>query len=409
MEKQTGLQSPGCHSLHRIYLAFGLLLFMSSPSAIRGQARISPWPKGTEPIPKPAFAVILAAFDKYDVVGMPAAHGMKDLDDFILSLLRNPAFPQKINDIVVECGNSRYQAILDRYIAGDSASFSEVRKVWRNTTQSMCGTSAFYEQLFPLVRAINQQLPRTNRLRVLAADSPVDWDQLTPANIANAPEEFFDRDSSIASIMEKEVLSKHHKALMLFGTMHLMHAPYGGAVTKYEKHYPNSTFVVSELMFFGTGRKDLPHNPFAAWSAPSIALAKDTWLGALDMSYFFPPPVWFGKDCRVMNEFPKEDLQTPMEGLVDAFLYLGPSELALHEQIPADLALDKDYMKELRRRELLYGDPDATTMTQQEYEQTIINSAENPLLDLLQRPTQKTIAAIHQACLDQKAQASAPK
>jgi hypothetical protein len=68
--------------------------------------------------PEPATAAILAAFDKYEVVGLPAAHGMKDLDDFILSLIRNPAFSEKVNDIVFECGNSLYQPVLDRYIAG---------------------------------------------------------------------------------------------------------------------------------------------------------------------------------------------------------------------------------------------------------------------------------------------------
>ena len=97
---------------------------------------------------------MLAAFDKYEVVGLPAAHGMKDLDDFILSLIRNPSFSEKVNDIEVECGNSLYQPVLDRYIAGEDVAFTEVRKVWRNTTVSMCGTSGFYEQFFPLVRSI---------------------------------------------------------------------------------------------------------------------------------------------------------------------------------------------------------------------------------------------------------------
>jgi hypothetical protein len=37
---------------------------------------------------------------------MREAHGMKDVDDFTLSLIRNPSFPEKVNDIAVECGNS---------------------------------------------------------------------------------------------------------------------------------------------------------------------------------------------------------------------------------------------------------------------------------------------------------------
>ena len=32
-----------------------------------------------------------------------------------------------------------------------------------------------------------------------------------------------DRDASVAAVMEKEVLSKHRKALMLFGTFHFFH------------------------------------------------------------------------------------------------------------------------------------------------------------------------------------------
>src|SRR6516162_10433505 len=88
-----------------------------------------------EPVPEPAIAAILAAFDKYEVVALPAGHGMQDLDDFIFSLIRNPAFSEKVNDIVFESGNSLYQPILDRYIAGQNVSFTEVQRVWRKMGQ----------------------------------------------------------------------------------------------------------------------------------------------------------------------------------------------------------------------------------------------------------------------------------
>ena len=149
---------------------------------------------------------------------MPEAHDQKDLDDFILSLIRTPAFADKVNDIEVECGNSLYQSILDRYIAGEDVAFTEARKVWRNTTQPMCGSSGFFEQLFPLVRAINQKLSPGKRLRVLAGDPPIDWQQVKSADDIR---KFGSRNPTIASVMEKEVLAKHRKALMLFGTFHL--------------------------------------------------------------------------------------------------------------------------------------------------------------------------------------------
>ena len=43
---------------------------------------------------------MLAAFDKYEVVEMGAAHGNKDLDDLILHLIRDPAFPNNVNDSI---------------------------------------------------------------------------------------------------------------------------------------------------------------------------------------------------------------------------------------------------------------------------------------------------------------------
>jgi hypothetical protein len=139
--------------------------------------------------------------------------------------VRDRAFPNAANDIVVECGNSLYQPILDRYIAGEDVPLSEFQRVWRNTSVSMCSVSGFYEILFPLVRRINQTLPPAKRIRVLAGDPPLDW-----SKIKNQSEVMLDRDDNVASVMEKEVLSKHRKALMLFGTMHLYHI---------QQHRPN--------------------------------------------------------------------------------------------------------------------------------------------------------------------------
>jgi hypothetical protein len=92
-------------------------------------------PQGSDPRPQDAAKAILAAFDKYQIVGMGAAHGFKDRDDFILSLIRRPASPGKVNDIVVECGYRLYRDSLDRYVAGEDVPPAEMRLVWRNTTQ----------------------------------------------------------------------------------------------------------------------------------------------------------------------------------------------------------------------------------------------------------------------------------
>lgn len=405
----AGLSQTPTACLHsaKVIRFTSMLLLLLAAGTLSGRAQSQQKPTGSEPAPEPAVPAILAAFDKYEVVGMSEAHGLKDVDDFILSLIRNPAFAEKVNDIAVECGNSLYQPVLDRYIAGEDVPFTEVRKVWRNTTQMMCGMSGFFEQVFPLVRAINQKLPPAKRLRVLAGDPPIDWDQVK--NFQDHSK-FVNRDASIASVMEKEVLSKHRKALMLFGTFHLMHgqgenAPDSvgaQAVSIYEKDFPNVTFVISDLLMFDADLLALPSSPFATWPIPSIARAKGTWLGALDLGHFSPPLMMIDQDCNVHNGFAKS-LQRPMADLVDAFLYLAPQDLALWEQTPADIALDVDYRMELQRREALSGHGAATL---KESNQEILNDAENPVFVLPRPPDPKLMV---QDCIERKSRITKPK
>lgn len=329
-----------------------------------------PNPQGSDPKPVDAERGLLAAFEKYEVVGISAAHGNKDLDDFLLRLIRNPAFPTKVDTIAVECGNSLYQPLLDRYIAGTDMPLSEVRQVWRNTTQPMCGVSGFYEQLFPLIRRINQNLPKAKKLRVLACDKSIDWDTVkTPQDFGRG--EFLDRDPSIASVVEKEVLSKHRKALLLFGTSHLFHGT-SSAVGLYEKDYPGVTLVVAEHTGFGNWTpleefNDRFESRMASWPAPFLVEdLKGTWLAdLLDTTYsggnFFFGVAEGGKlptgPAKAKGTFsePPAEASLRFSSKVDAYLYLGRRDLLLNEPVPAEIVLDKDYMTELQRRAAIMG------------------------------------------------------
>jgi len=371
---------------HLLSVRFGcvMLLFLMACSPAASQPQPSK-PTASNPPPEPAVPAILAAFDSYEVVAIPEGHGMKDIDDFILALVREPRFPDKVNDIAVECGNSLYQAVLDRYIAGMDVPFTEVRKVWRNTTQSMmCSRSAFFEELFPLVRAINQRLPQNKRLRVLAGDPPIDWEQVKTADDAWR---FFARDETIASVMEKEVLARHRKALMLFGTFHLMHGQRFNAVSMYEKEYPHVTFVISDLGHLDTSR-------FASWPNPSLVPTKGTWLGALSPRDIWSSPVRM-VNCKVLNGLPPE-LQKPVETVVDAFLYLGPRDVRLFEPTPADIALDTEYMTELQRREALTAPPGTTPRSMEESRDDILQEAQYTILE--GPPPASDPKAIEQSC-----------
>jgi hypothetical protein len=389
--------------LQKIVQLVLLLMMFAIPAMTRAQTQQPTKATPSEPVSEPAIAAILAAFDKYEVVGLPQGHGMQDLNDFIFSLIRNPAFSEKVNDIVFESGNSLYQPILDRYVAGEDVPFTEVQKVWRKMGQPAAGASAFVEQFYPLVRALNQKLPPQRRLRVLAGDPPIDWDQIKGLDDVLR---LVHRDEGIASVMEREVLSKHRKALMLFGTFHLFHGVGGSAVSIYEKDYPNVTFVIGELGIFDTNLPTLSQSKFVNWPIPAVARAKGTWLGALDISHFLPEPTRIDQDCNVHHEFPPM-LQKPMEDLVDGFLYLGPQDLRLREKIPADIALDVTYRADLQKGGAMLGFPNAASEKPQEFDQEIVNRAEDPLFAIPNRPPDpKEVKVMVENCLEHKRQNS---
>jgi len=288
-----------------------------------------------EPTAEPAVSAIIGLFKTNQVVGVNAGHRMKDLDDLLLNLIRAPEFIDAVDDIVVECGNSRYQGVLDRYIQGEDVALADVRPVWRNTTvPQMCSVSPFYAQLFPLVRRINQGLSPAKRLRLVAADPPIDWSVITTK--ADFARYYGARDSTIAAIMEREVLSRHRKALMLFGSAHLAHgltsavaasvrALPGGfavasAVARYEEHYPGVTFTID---LFGCGSITAAGSGSGSWPVPSFVRTSGTRLVS---------PV-------------NSSIRGP-----DGLLYFGRPEWLLYELRPAFVFLDDTLVAELRRQ-----------------------------------------------------------
>jgi hypothetical protein len=286
----------------------------------------------SDPRPREGKQALLSAFDDHPIValGFPGGSG------FALDLITDPRFPDKADDIVVECGNPRYQPVLDRYVAGEDVPLTEVRRFWRDTAQPSCGYLSFYETLFPLVRRVNAKLPAAKKLRVLAGEPPVDWSTVT------GPEDLEqDRDGHIAQVVETEVLAKGRKALMLYGWRHLVHDQGGNAVSRYERDYPGATYVVVYHRRFERDNDRLEAR-MASWPVPSLMPFRGTWLGALDSSYFPDmeevPPGYHG-----------------MPG-IDAYLYVGPRDLLLADPLPRSL-LDQDYLAELDRRADLLGAP----------------------------------------------------
>ena len=316
------------------------------------------------PDPQLPTTAVIEAFNQYSIIALAEAHRLQEEHDFITSLIRDPAFPMKVNDIVIEWGNALYQSTLDRYMAGEEVPLSELRKVWRNTGFSPFAPwdAPVYERFFQTIRSVNQQLSPPRRLRVLAGDPPVDWgksrDEIT------AIKQRHPRDRHFAEGVINEVLSKNRKALVLMGGNHLYRYswnPYSDqqpetVIDLLDRYRPKAVFVIMAHAY--ESRNAELEARLAKWPRPSLVILKNTWLGMIETERLMSQTITRGfPDGRVftvkINAYPG----TKLEDLADAYIYFGDME-SLTASIPAPemYRADPEYLHELQRRyEMISG------------------------------------------------------
>ncbi|QRN94682.1 hypothetical protein JRI60_37025 [Archangium violaceum] len=108
------------------------------------------------PAPVDGVSAIIEAAQDHLIVGVGERHHSAPTHEFLHRLVHDPRFPTAFQDIVVEFGNSRYQGVMDRYVAGESVPAEELRLAWRNTTQLLVWDSPLYEQFFTTVRDVSK-------------------------------------------------------------------------------------------------------------------------------------------------------------------------------------------------------------------------------------------------------------
>jgi len=303
--------------------------------------------------PKPAITGLLELFATYPLVALGEMHGLQDEADFITALLHHPAFPATVQVIVVEFGNARYQAVMDRFIAGEPVAARDLRPVWRDFF-GWGFDAPIYEQFFRTVRAINRTLPPAQRLRVLLGDPPVDWSQIT--QLADLFPWLEQRDSHYGELVETHILAPGYHGLLLAGLLHFVRDwplafPDGNIVQRIERNHPHSVHVI--MPHTGFGRETHTLEPrLADWPIPSLVDLETTWLGELD--------------AILLEEghpfIPNPDLPAPpplkqgitLRTVADSYLYLGQRSSLTNSTInPAIYRGDEPFRSELERRQSL--------------------------------------------------------
>jgi hypothetical protein len=231
---------------------------------------------------------LLLQVDKHDLVALGEWHNTREDQDLRINLVRNPQFPKKVRNIVVECGNALHQETLDRFIAGLNVPKDEIQRVWRDTTQSPVGggDSPVCEQFLNEVRSINFKLPEHQRLRVLAGDPPIDWAKI------NSAEEFQQflrtRDEFAAQLLVREILDKKSKALLIYGAGHLWRNnalnPAPNLASLLDRSDPGGLFTVIRLG--GTYPNTARLESLMPKSRPAFLALKGTPAADLDANEF---------------------------------------------------------------------------------------------------------------------------
>jgi hypothetical protein len=299
---------------------------------------------------EPASAGLLAAFEEHRFVAVSEGHRLEQDKQFLLALVASPEFPAKANDVVIEFGNARLQSVLDRYVAGEQVAPDVLRRVWADTTVvNGLWDAPVYERFLAGVRERNRALPKLQRLRVLACDPPIDWAKVK--SVADAAP-YLDRDSFCASVLEREVMAKRRRVLVVMGDAHVARRDVTGrqvdnAVTLVERRHPGSVFVA--LSYLGQYKDSaLIEERLAASPIPSLSRLRGTWLGALPAVPPRAPIRTRVGGGQAISETVAVTNSALLEDVADALLYLGP-KTSLTRSRPSPERFSPDDLQELER------------------------------------------------------------
>jgi hypothetical protein len=305
--------------------------------------------------PLDAIPAVLDALRRYPLVALAERHLLQEWHDFTTALLFHPSLPVQLTDIVVEFGNALHQDIADRFILeGKAVANADLQKIWRHTIGgNVLWDAPVYGQFFRSVRAVNALRPAKQRLRVLLGDPPFDCRKVRGVDDKKYLQSMqAQRDAHYAGVVDREVLKKEGRALLIAGSAHLLrgihlrdHVDELNAASRLAQRWAERLFVIDPLI--------LPPDPsqdaltrrvqacVASWPHPAIALLAGTWLGPTTESV----RPWINSLAHLATSAEN----TRYGAQADAVLYLGPAEQFTASRADPAIYHWGDYPKELQR------------------------------------------------------------
>lgn len=309
---------------------------------------------------------IIDQFDRSDLVGLGELHGSQADQDLRFQVIHSKEFARKVRIIAVEGLNAFYQEDLDRYIRGEDVPLEQVQRVWRDSTGIFVGPviRTTYQQFLSEVRSVNRGLPYRMKLRVIAADPPLDWAKV------QSPTDFrailSKRVEFGVDVIEREAIQKGQKALLVFAgswfTRNMQHRTADGLVpwtetigARLDRDYPGRLYVIVPVR--GGEYPDSAKLEALIGTPPSPVLLRlhGTAFGALDANEFLPanPAALLGSPAPPFRTYRDG---TTLSDAADAIIYRGKVADSVVRPDPSDAA-DTAYAAELKRRAAFAGTP----------------------------------------------------
>jgi len=328
-------------------------------------AALAQTPPPHSPTPVEPIAAVIDALRTHDVVGMSDPHGNEQMQALLLKLVRAPGFADAVNDIVIETASARYQDAIDRFVRGEDVPGEVLRKAWEeHTVVNSLGHQA--EEFIRAVRAVNGSLGGGRKLRVIAGDPPIDWDNVSSRDDHRRWIEL--RDSYPADVIRRQVLDRGRRALVIYGQGHLQRRQ---IASNYDMSFWQEQTVVSLLgrdpavrvftvwSLFGRGPDAAA--VVASWPVPSLAVTRGTTLGGMDFATY-NAGLGNGTRFAVRNDqivpLPRDAWQTMrMEDEFDAVLYLGPPSTLTNAPVSAALCQDRQFANSRLERLTRFAPP----------------------------------------------------
>lgn len=302
-----------------------ILLVLSSICSAQGSPKL-----------ENATAAVLRAFETHDIVGFGEIHANKQEYEWLRSLVATPEFADRVDDIVMESGNSLYQKSVDRYVSGEDVPLEQVQKAWRNLVGMIGPPSPVIASLYQIVRETNLKRRGKHQMRIVCGDPYIDWEKVKDRE--DIAPYLCNRDQWYTQVVEDEVLAKRRRALLISGSGHFLRRfppdqrPY--SIEPQLRLAGARTY----LIVAGTNYDDLDHR-FDSWSAPVVVSLADGWVGELPATHTV------------------EEVQPTLKlkDVADALLYLGPRASLTQVFMPRAELDGTAYDKEIERRLTIEG------------------------------------------------------